>query len=385
MKVQTYGAGAALLAAAAISQAAPPSFTSVEIPLPAGATHFAAGVGINSQGDIAGVFGPECCGGTPFVYFHASGSDVVFSGSNATGLNDSDQVAGAVIDQNSQPQAALWSNSGVVQALPADDISMAAAVSNDGDVVGAVANGGGSLAVLWNSQPTVQLTSLGVLWTNPVLPEADSSAAQAVNNASHVTGWSDAGQGTTPDTAQPFGTHAFLFRNGTLLDLGALALTSNGSDFSEGNGINNLDAVVGDSQTAIPAVNSRGQACADCGVASHAFLWQAGTIQDLGTLGGVAGLDSRADAINDSGEIVGWSDTLVKGKSTQLAFLYSGGQMLNLRSLVTGLDPNVRLTEAVGINCQGWIVANGFNIKTPTVSQIYLLIRNGAPRQQCTP
>ena len=385
MKVQDYCTGAALLAVSAISQAAAPSFTSVEIPLPAAATQFVNAVGINSQGDIAGVFGPECCSGSPFVYFHATGTDVVFNGFDAGGINDSDQVAGTIIDQTPQPQAVLFAKNGSVLTLPAANLSAAAAVSNDGDVVGSVANGGGSQAVLWNTQPTVNLINLGVIWPNPVLPEADSAAAQGVNNSSHVTGQSTAGQGTTPDTAQPFGTHAFLYRNGSMLDLGALALTGNGNDFSEGNGINNLDAVVGDSDTAIAATDDQGQPCEFCGVANHAFLWRAGTLQDLGTLGGVAGLDSRADAINDSGDIVGWSDSLVNGTSTQLAFLYTGGQMLNLQSLVTGLDPHVQLTEAVGINCQGWIVANGFNTQTPTVNRIYLLIRNGAPPAQCTP
>jgi hypothetical protein len=34
----------------------------------------------------------------------------------------------------------------------------------------------------------------------------------------------------------------------------------------------------------------------------------------------------------------------------------------------------VRLTEAVGINAEGWIVANGFNVNTPNVNRAYLLI-----------
>ena len=42
-----------------------------------------------------------------------------------------------------------------------------------------------------------------------------------------------------------------------------------------------------------------------------------------------------------------------------------------------------RLTEAVAVNCQGWIVANGYNIKSPDVSRVYLLVRRGAPRPQC--
>jgi len=132
------------------------------------------------------------------------------------------------------------------------------------------------------------------------------------------------------------------------------------------------------------ARNSLGQPCTSCGVASHAFFWSSGKMKDLGNLAAIAGWDSQADSINDSGEIVGWSDSLVNGSSTHRAFLYEGGKMLNLQFYIYDRDPNVRLTEAVGINCNGWIVANGFNVKSPDVSRVYLLIPRGAPRQQCT-
>jgi hypothetical protein len=60
--------------------------------------------------------------------------------------------------------------------------------------------------------------------------------------------------------------------------------------------------------------------------------------------------------------------------------------MLNLQFYVHDRDPNVRLTEAVGINCAGWIVANGFNVNSPNVSRAYLLIRHGQEsRNECVP
>ena len=43
------------------------------------------------------------------------------------------------------------------------------------------------------------------------------------------------------------------------------------------------------------------------GGAQHAFLWEDGTMYDLGTLGGAS---STAVAINDSGQILGESETL---------------------------------------------------------------------------
>ena len=97
-------------------------------------------------------------------------------------------------------------------------------------------------------------------------------------------------------------------------------------------------------------------------------------MKDLGNLASIPGWNSKADSINNAGEIVGWSDSLVSGTSTQRAFLYVNGKMLNLQFYVYERDPDVRLTEAVGINLEGWIVANGYNVKSPSVNRAYLLI-----------
>lgn len=382
MTVRNYWVCAALLAVSAVARAAAPSFTSIEIPLPAQATQYVSAAGINGHGDIVAVFGESCCNGNPFVYYHASGAEVVLNGFNAGGINDSGHVSGTVV--NSEPQAVLWSKNGGVQSLPSESLSMANTVSNSGYVTGNIDNGhADDLAVMWSPQPTLHMTVIGALWDNPGLPGYASSDALGVNNAGHVTGSSLAGEGTDPDTARMFGIHAFLYRSGKLLDLGALALANDGSDFSEGTAINSADAIVGDSSTAFPLLNSQGQACPGCGVARHAFLWRTGKMQDLGNLAAVSGWESKADSVNDSGEIVGWSDSNVNGSSTHRAFLYSGGQLLNLQFYVSNRDPDVRLTEAVGINCQGWIVANGFNTRTPTVNRIYLLVRSGPSRSQC--
>ena len=388
MRARRLGWVAAVLLVSAAAAAAPPSFTGIEIRSLVGLQGNVSAAALNDYGDISGTSEYPAGGSNPsgpFVYYHASGVELALNGFAVGGINDSGKVAGEAVNLATGPEAVVWSKNGGVQILPADNLAMADAINNGGDVAGNIDNGhADNFAVMWSPRPSLHMIPLGVLWEFPTLPDYATSTASAINSRSHVAGSSTAGEGTDPDTAVQLGIHAFLYRSGKMTDLGALALAKDGSDDSEGEGINNLDQVVGISTTAIAAKNSQGQSCSDCGVASHAFLWSAGKMKDLGTLAGIPGWDSKADGINDRGEIVGWSDSNVNGTSTHRAFLYIGGQMLNLQFYVYDRDPNVRLTEAVGINCQGWIVANGYNIKSPDVSRVYLLIRRGAPRPQCT-
>lgn len=364
-----------------------PSFNSIEIGSLAGAQGNVSAVGLNDQGDITGSSQPS--GGspgasTPFVYYRSSRSEVAFSGYLVGGINDADKIAGSVVNPTAGPEAVVWSKNGGVQLLPSEQFAIASGISNDGDVVGNIDNGhADNLAVMWSSRPSLHMTVLGVLWVNPQLPDYSTSTATAINGLSHITGSSIVGKGTDPNTAVDLGMHAFLYKAGKMTDLGALALAGDGSDDSEGNAINNFDQVVGVSTTAIPASNTLGRPCTTCGVASHAFLWSSGKMKDLGNLAAIPGLDSQADSINDSAEIVGWSDSMVNGSATHRAFLYEGGRMLNLQFYIYDRDPDVRLTEAVGINCNGWIVANGFNVKSPDVTRAYLLIPRGPSRPQC--
>jgi probable HAF family extracellular repeat protein len=379
---------AVVLLASASLRATVPSYTSIEIPAPAGANGNASASGINAQGDVAGSYSSAAGASGGFVYYHRSGSEVVLTGSPNPGalaayaLNDLDQVVGQISGPQLGIEAVEWLKNGGETVLPANTLAMATAINNSGTIAGNMDNGHeNNLAVMWTGAAHT-LAELGVLWVDPTLPDYASSTASAVNGQGHVAGSSFAGQGTTFQTAQPFGTHAFLYRGGKMLDLGALAPNASDND-SEGYGLNNLDEVVGLSATTIPARNSLGQPCPSCGLASHAFLWRTGKMTDLGNLANVPGWDSKADAINDQGEIVGWSDSTVNGAATHRAFLYVSGQMLNLQFYVFDRDPNVRLTEAVDINCEGWIVANGFNVKTPNAGRVYLLIPRGPPRR-CT-
>ena len=75
-------------------------------------------------------------------------------------------------------------------------------------------------------------------------------------------------------------------------------------------------------------------------------------MKDLGTLGGT---QSFAYAINDLSEVIGYSYT---SNGAQDAFLYEGGVMLDLNSLLP-VGSGWSLTAAYGINDAGDIVGTG--------------------------
>src|SRR5208283_3463940 len=172
------------------------------------------------------------------------------------------------------------------------------------------------LASMLTSAQTYTITDLGTL----PAPYNQSSGANGLynkgnmldlgalpnDNESVAVGVNDGGEATgyAYSASSPF--DAFLYSAGALVSLGTL-----GGNYSNGSAINDTDEVVGTSYTAAGA--------------EHAFLYN-GTMNDLGTLPG--GTSSIAFGINGTGEVVGTSST---GSGTlPYAFLYNNGVMQNL-------------------------------------------------------
>src|SRR4029453_12002142 len=79
---------------------------------------------------------------------------------------------------------------------------------------------------------------------------------------------------------------------------------------------------------------------------AHAYVRRRnGSVMDLGTLGGQ---NSQALAVNDLGQVVGWSET---GNGGRRAFLWSPGKgMMNLGTL------GGNWSQALGINNRGEVI-----------------------------
>jgi probable HAF family extracellular repeat protein len=166
------------------------------------------------------------------------------------------------------------------------------------------------------------------------LPGAYDGYGTAVNDSGQVAGYSRL------TSADP--SHAFLSGKGggPLQDLGTLP----GGTTSVGFAVNASGQVAGYSDTA--------------GGATHAFLsgLDGGPLKDLGALPGAIG--SFGYGVNDSGQVVGYSNFLGDGSITQRAFLYSGGQMLDLNDLIAP-GSGFTLQYAYGISDTGYIAGIG--------------------------
>src|SRR5215469_11154357 len=170
------------------------------------------------------------------------------------------------------------------------------------------------------------LTDLGALSA-----QVNDSAANAINARGWITGFSQTGE-LDPVLGFPVG-HAVLWTDDQIMDLGTL---STGIQ-SSGNYINNGGAVVGISTidtTSDPFACIIGPFCSP----THAFIWKNGVMQDLGTLGGPDSLSFFGCNNQRSDLVTGESYTnstanAATGAPTQHAFLWENGRMTDIPTL----------------------------------------------------
>jgi probable HAF family extracellular repeat protein len=156
------------------------------------------------------------------------------------------------------------------------------------------------------------------------------STAWAINAGGQILGSSKTVKGEW---------HTVLWENGRIRDLGPLGAI---------------------------AINDRGQIVADA--RNGALLWEDGKVTRLGTLGGATTVPV---AINNQGQVVGWSDTKSRGEH---AFLWQDEKMRDLG----GLGGDWAHTEASDINERGQVVGTLWN--RATSAQHTFLWQNGKMR-----
>jgi probable HAF family extracellular repeat protein len=229
-----------------------------------------------------------------------------YGGVKAIAINERGQVAGnldnAVLQAN---EAFFWTADGTddspenPQMHPLGNLSgrpdwlfngsMASALNSRAQVVGC-GDGTGELvdaghAVLW--EPDGRVIDLGTLMKKVGM----SSMATGLNNIGKIVGWSDSDYGTLD---------WFKHRRAFVYEIGTRQMTDLGIDHSEANAINDWNEIVG--------------AYRPDQYHEHAVYWHpSGRAYDLHKTVTAGGDSSRATAINDRGQVVGWSDDAESG------------------------------------------------------------------------
>jgi probable HAF family extracellular repeat protein len=171
-------------------------------------------------------------------------------------------------------------------------------------------------------------TRNGVLTDLGALPGGASSSAFWITPNGLILGNSENGQIDPLVTGLPE-THAVLWRNGRIVDLGTL----DGGYNSLATAVNSRGQAVGFFTNTVPDPFSFFGSFYPYQV--RAFIWQNGAMQDLGTLGGP---DATANFVNERGQIAGQSYTNSTpnpgtGLPTADPFLWQNSRMLDLGSL----------------------------------------------------
>ena len=317
----------------------------------------AGGVGnlvLNNQGVVAGYgdtsapdpyapncFDVDCFLAHAFRWQNGVLTDLgALSGANSSavsGINARGWIAG--LSQNGvidpllgipETRAVLWKDDQIIDlGTLGGNESVAIGVNNRGQVIGFATNATPDPFSGFGTQVRAFLWENGVMQDLGALggPDSPPLGNTIINESGQIAGSSNTDSTPNPLTGIPT-TDPFLWENGTMTDLGTLGGTLGFPVF-----LNNRGEVVGQS-------NLAGD------VTAHPFLWHRGTMTDLGTLGGTFG---AANWINDAGEVVGSATT--PGDQLFHAFLWRNGVMKDL-----GTVGNDCFSEALAVSAKGQIL-----------------------------
>jgi probable HAF family extracellular repeat protein len=251
------------------------------------------------------------------VKFNASGANAI----NARGWIAGFSLTGGIDPVNGGPvgNALLWNSNGEMfdlGTLGTGIQSNGTYINDSGEVVG--------VATVDTSFDPFSFIGLGpfaspthaFLWKNGVMRDLgtlggpDSFIAGLCDDqrAELVAGTSFTSFTPNPTTGVPT-ADPFLWKNGTMIDLGTLGGTFGGAQCA-----NNQGQVTGTSNLAGDQT-------------SHPFFWDSGVITDIGTFGGDNGFPTW---MNNAGEVVGRADLADGGHD---AFLWRDGVMTDLGTL----------------------------------------------------
>lgn len=215
----------------------------------------------------------------------------------------------------------------------------AAPLNNAGQAVGISDNGAPDPFSLFGLgvQMRTFLWEEGVLRDIGTLGGPDAVPGPGCNNQHPgvIVGMSYTSSIANLDTGMPTLT-PYLWNNGTMTNLGTL-----GGKVGIGQCANNGGQVIGAS-----SLDTHPAACFTGESGCHAYLWQSGIMTDLGTLGGD---NSEAIWINDAGEIAGSAD--LPGNALHDAVRWKEGQILDL-----GTVSGDACSRGRAINARGQIV-----------------------------
>lgn len=313
--------------------------------------------------------------GTPIALFDGVGAGAGTPGRDLVGsrpdIDYSMQLSRPVVNNKGQaavsPSIPYVGLQGVVveqgKATPIGTLggarSMAMDINDAGQVVGTAQTQTSSHAFLYQNG---QMTDLGTL------PGGNTSQATAVNNRGEAVGYSDLDQGNRfwgPVLGVGTYTQSPLFENLDSKWNVRETVTAHAVLFRDG-GVVDLGTLGGTSNLASD-INDAGVVVGYSETSAgtvHAFVSKDGVMTDLGILDPSkynpfnSPAGSAALAINDAGLIVGSSNTR--------AFLFKDGEMLDLNDLVD-LPPHMTLMEAYAINNLGQITVRAI-IEDPNSS-----------------